>query len=79
MAAWGLSIPAGKGLFSSNQNNLTTFGRFETCHIADESHTLKESDLLGEADDLQGIDVYVLLNLDGSLPFPGWNENIVLN
>jgi len=40
----------------------------ETCHIVDESHKLEESDLFGEADDVQGKDVYVLLNLDGSLP-----------
>ena len=44
--------------------------RLETCHIVDECHTLKESDILEETA-VEGKNVYVLLNLDGSLPFPG--------
>ena len=36
----------------------------------DECHTLNESDILEETD-VEGENVYVLLNLDGSLPFPG--------
>ena len=37
--------------------------RSETCQIVDESHSLEESDLLGEADSVDGKNVYVLLNL----------------
>ena len=44
--------------------------RLETCHIVDDCHTLNESDILEETD-VEGKNVYVLLNLDGSLPFPG--------
>ena len=70
VAAWGLSIQAGIGLHQ-NWNILTPFSRMETCHIVAESHILKKSDLLEEADDVQGKEVYLLLNLDGSLPFRG--------
>ena len=37
----------------------------------DECHTLNKSDILEEADEVEGKNIYVLLNLDGSLPFPG--------
>ena len=39
------------------------------CQIVDLSHSLKkESDVMGEADDLQRKNLYLLLNPDGSLP-----------
>ena len=80
-AAWALSLPAGVDL--SVLGNLTSINQvllkseyhkicsLGTCNIVDESHTLDESDVLGEADDPEGKNVYILLNLDGSLPFPG--------
>ena len=80
-AAWALSLPAGVDL--SVLGNLTSINQvllkseyhkicsLGTCNIVDESHTLAESDVLGEADDPEGKNVYILLNLDGSLPFPG--------
>ena len=57
-----------KVLLKSEYHKFCSLG---TCNIVDESHTLAESDVLGEADDPEGKNVYILLNLDGSLPFPG--------
>ena len=38
----------------------------------DNSHTLVQSDVLGESDDeFKKKNVFLLLNVDGSLPFPG--------
>ena len=39
------------------------------CQVLDDRHILVESDIV-EVDN-QGKEVYFLLNLDGSLPFPG--------
>ena len=65
------------GIKTLMKDTLRRSCRSETCNIVDESHSLKESDLLGEEDGLQGKGVFVLLNLDGSLPFPGtsWNPS----
>ena len=51
-------------------NPLTPFCSSKKCQIVRESHRFEESDLLGQVDDLQGENVFVLLNVDGSLPFP---------
>ena len=40
----------------------------KNCQVLDDRHVLRESDI---AADNQGKEVYFLLNLDGSLPFPG--------
>ena len=38
----------------------------------DKFHTLVQSDVLGESDDeFKKKNVFLLLNVDGSLPFPG--------
>ena len=63
-------------------NPLTPFCSSKKCQIVRESHRFEESDLLGQVDDLQGENVFFLLNVDGSLPFPGvikeyfWELNI---
>lgn len=46
------------------------------CHIVDKFHTLVQSDVLGESDDeFKKKNVFLLLNVDGSLPFPViWSE-----
>ena len=72
-----LGLSSWAGIKTLIKDTLRRSRRSETCNIVDESHSLKESDLLGEEDDLQGKGVFVLLNLDGSLPFPGtsWNPS----
>lgn len=51
------------------------------CQIVDLSHSLKkESDVMGEADDLPRKNLYLLLNPDGSLPLIiRRREKIVMN
>ena len=52
------------------------------CQIVDLSHSLKkESDVMGEADDLQRKNLYLLLDPDGSLPLiiQCRSEKIVMN
>ena len=44
--------------------------RSKECQLLDNSHGLAESDLVDEEEE-EGESVYLMLNLDGSLPFPG--------
>ena len=48
----------------------------KNCQVLDDRHILVESDIV-EVDN-QGKEVYFLLNLDGSLPFPGTLGNFGL-
>ena len=54
----------------TNNNNIC---RVKNCQVLDDRHILVESDIV-EVDN-QGKEVYFLLNLDGSLPFPGTLRN----
>ena len=38
------------------------------CQVLDDCHILREADIVAEN---QGKEAYFLLNIDGSLPFPG--------
>ena len=44
--------------------------RSQECQLLDNSHRLAESELVDEEEE-EGESVYLMLNLDWSLPFPG--------
>ena len=54
-----------------NMNFIVFIFSPEICHILSDRYALKESDLTVEGENIEKKNVYLLLNLDGSLPMPG--------
>ena len=54
-----------------NMNFIVFIFSLEICHILSDRYALKESDLTVEGENIEKKNVYLLLNLDGSLPMPG--------
>ena len=54
-----------------NMNFIVFIFSLEICHILSDRYALKESDLTVEVENIEKKNVYLLLNLDGSLPMPG--------
>ena len=72
--AWDLNIVAGDSFFSKMVPGL--FFRQRLCHIlSDVTLDVMQGDVQVEAENVETKSVYLLLNLDGTLPLTGTRSN----